>query len=212
MLFFFLRCGHKNLEQNLQMTFSFQTLLRICFVLAMSLGVLFVFNSQQFGGGVVGAQEPAAYGLLMDTAESPLAAKDFTVSTLKNKSLSLKKLRGKVVVLNFWATWCPPCVAELPSLERLERKMHGRAFALIALNAGEEPEKVKRFVRQHGLRLTIALDADGKITSEYGADRLPVTYVLDKQGRLIHRAIGERNWNSPSAVKFFQELAASAGQ
>ena len=105
----------------------------------------------------------------------PVAALDFTGKTLAGQTLRLSELRGKVVLLNFWATWCTPCLLEMPAMDRLNRQLAGRPFVLLAINQAEERGQVERFAREHRFSFEWVLDPVGEIGSSYGANRLPMS-------------------------------------
>ena len=135
--------------------------------------------------------------LLLDSPSELVPALDFTGKTLGGKTIRLSELRGKVVLLNFWATWCVPCLLEMPAMDRLSRKLAGKPFKLLAVNQAEEREQVEKFAREHRFSFDLVLDPIGEVGSSYGANRLPMTYIIDKRGFVVRRAIGPREWDSP---------------
>lgn len=131
---------------------------------------------------------------------------DFTLPTLDGGSIALSDLKGKVVLINFWATWCPPCREEMPSLERLYRHFKYEKFALLAVDIMEHPEKVKKFAREYNLSFPILLDKKGDISAKYAANALPTTYIIDKGGKAVGKAIGARKWDGDHAKDLVDEL------
>lgn len=120
----------------------------------------------------------------------------------------IEQWRGKVLVVNFWATWCPPCREEMPALQALWDKTGERPFVLLAVSVGESRQTVRSFAEKNGYDMPIYLDPTGKAGGAYGARSIPTTFVLDKEGRAIAYAVGGREYDSPEALAFFAELAA----
>ena len=142
------------------------------------------------------------------TALSPSAAPDFTLEDIDNKKFSLKDYRGKVVLLNFWATWCPPCRREMPSLTRLHEHLKNKNFVVLGLNQMEDEDQV--FAYTGGLELSpafpILFDKDSSVSSAYKVVGLPTTYIIDKKGNLRFRAVGGRDFDHPDVQKLIQKL------
>jgi peroxiredoxin len=158
------------------------------------------------------AQAPPEHPLLLDTPHEPVAALDFTARTVSGRQVRLSELRGQVVLINFWATWCVPCLLEMPAMDRLNRRLGGRAFRMLAINQGESLEEIQRFAQGRGFTFELVLDPDGTVGGNYGANRLPITYIIDHRGMVIRRAIGPRAWDSAEAMDFFGELIAQAAR
>ena len=119
-------------------------------------------------------------------ATPPLALK-----TLAGESVDLGRLRGKVVLVNFWATWCAPCVEEMPALAKLRDRLAPRGFEVIAVNQGEMPQRVIAFVNRSGLDLPILMDRDKEVARAWRVRALPTTFVVDAAGRIRFHAEGE---------------------
>lgn len=126
----------------------------------------------------------------------------FELPDLKGRTHRLSDQRGKVVLINFWATWCPPCRKEMPSLKRLWAKLGNEPFALYAVDAGEEAELVSEFLFEADIEnsFTILLDREGDVMRQWRVPGLPTTFILDKSGRIAHRVVGGREWDSPEIV------------
>ena len=137
----------------------------------------------------------------------PLAA-DFTLRDLDGKEHKLSDYRGKVVFLNFWATWCPPCRAEIPSMGRLNEVMGSKDFVILAVNADENIKDLEAFVKEVPHNFTVLSDADGKIQNLYKVFKFPETFVIDRQGNIVEHIIGARDWSSTEALKFFNAQIA----
>ena len=123
--------------------------------------------------------------------------------------IRLADFRGKVVFLNFWATWCPPCIIEMPSMEKLHRRYKDKNFAMVAINLQETDAQVKSFFEKFKLSFTALLDSDGEVATWFGVGSLPTTIVLDKEGRIIGSALGPREWDSPASIALFDYLIGS---
>lgn len=136
----------------------------------------------------------------------PEKAPDFTFPDMNNKKVSLSDFKGKVVLLNFWTTWCGPCVEEMPSLESLYRELQGDDFALLAVNLREKEKPVRQFLEKNQLTLPVLLDTHGQGMSSYGVWSIPATYIIDKKGYLVGRAIGLRDWNSKAVKELIRSL------
>ena len=121
----------------------------------------------------------------------------------------LDDFRGKIVFLNFWTTWCPTCITEMPSMEKLHRQLSGKDFAVVTVNIKESASQVKKFFKKHQLTFTALLDTTGKFSSEFGIGAIPTTFILDKNGRIIGRITGPREWDSRESVALFEQLADS---
>jgi len=121
---------------------------------------------------------------------------------------TLADYRGKVVLLNFWASWCPPCLREMPSMERLRVKMAGRPLEVVALASAESAEDVKPFLSKMKLGFPILLDPDGSNTKRWKVFALPTTFVLDARGRVRHVLTGPTEWDEGEALKIIESMLA----
>jgi DsbE subfamily thiol:disulfide oxidoreductase len=138
--------------------------------------------------------------------EKPVAtvgkpAPDFDTVDLKGDVWSLSDLKGKVVFVNFWATWCPPCREEMPSMQRLYEKMPKDKFEMIALFNNDNKPAVMRFVSQMGLTFPIWSDEHNFAGTKYGLTGLPETYIVDKKGVIREKFIGPAEWDTPETIE-----------
>ncbi len=123
-------------------------------------------------------------------------------------AVTLKDYSGQVVLINFWATWCPPCVSEMPSLERLNQRMGGKNFKILAVSLDEGGwPAVDRFTKKIPLSMTILLDARGDVASEYGTSFLPESYLIDSQGVIVQKYSGSRDWMDPQIISEIEAYA-----
>ena len=120
---------------------------------------------------------------------------------LQGKKHSLADYRGKVVLINFWATWCAPCREEMPSIERLRASLEGRPFAVLAVNLAEPESRIQKFLDAMPLGFTILLDRDTKTTRAWQAKVLPATYIVGADGAIRYRHVGELDWSKPEIRK-----------
>lgn len=131
------------------------------------------------------------------TVNSP--APDFTLTDIQGHKWQLADLRGKLVFVNFWATWCPPCQEELPSMEALNRGMDKGKFQMLTILSNDNPDFAKTIAGKIGLTFPILIDPGSKGAAQYGITGVPETFIIDPQGILREKIIGPRNWNSPAA-------------
>jgi peroxiredoxin len=136
----------------------------------------------------------------------PQPARAFTVPTLDGGSLRLADYRGRVVVLNFWATWCPPCREEMPAMERLYRRFEARGVVVVAISIDADRSLVGPFVKEHGLTFPVGLDPGMEVAGQYGVRGLPATFLVDAGGRLVASALGPREWDSAEAAAVVESL------
>ncbi len=139
------------------------------------------------------------------------ASAEFKLIDLEGKWLSLSDYRGKVVLLNFWATWCGPCRVEMPSMEIVYQDLKEQGFEILAISSDPQGSIVTRpFVESQALTFPILHDSDYRVSGTYGIRTLPMSYLIDRQGTLRHRVFGARDWNSPEARELIKELLGLA--
>jgi len=139
-----------------------------------------------------------------ENREAPALAR----TDLAGKPVDLKDLKGRVVLVNFWATWCDPCREEMPSIERLRSKMAGRPFEVITVNYGEAPERIRDFLQRHKITLPVWLDPDKRAAADWSAGGLPMTFLVDAEGRLRYSAFGECDWSVGEPLRVVEGLVA----
>lgn len=131
-------------------------------------------------------------------------APQFTV-TDSEKTVSLRDLRGKIVLLNFWATWCPPCIEEMPSLVALQKQM-GDDLVVLAVSVDVDENAYKHFIRTRQIDLLTVRDGENKSNALYGTFKYPETYVIDREGIVRRKFIGPAQWTSPEIVQYLRTL------
>jgi cytochrome c biogenesis protein CcmG/thiol:disulfide interchange protein DsbE len=162
----------------------------------LPVGVLFVALAAAF-----------YYQQLQASNRAGFPAPDFTLKDLSGRPYRLADLRGKVVFLNLWATWCAPCRMEMPSMERLYHQLSGADFAMLAVSEDEDGmSAVQPFVHDLGLTFPVLLDVEGTVPPRYGVTGYPETFIIDRQGRVIHHMIGPEDWDSEPVMDFLLRL------
>lgn len=131
---------------------------------------------------------------------------DFSLLDINGQQFTLSDFKGKIVFLNFWTTWCPECRIEMPSMEKLYKRLNGQDFTMIAVNLQEPDLRVKAFLKKYPLTFSILLDSKGKIGQQFGIRAVPTTFILDKNGGIIGKALGSRQWDSKESMALFEHL------
>jgi peroxiredoxin len=134
------------------------------------------------------------------------AAPALALADLEGRHHELKALRGKVVLVNFWATWCEPCRHEMPSIQRVRDRLADKAFTVLLVNVDEPEARVRRYVDEVRLDLPIVLDPDKRVTSQWAVKVLPSTFLVGADGRVRYRVIGDMDWNSEQALGVIDRL------
>ena len=129
------------------------------------------------------------------------------IPALAGDPIKVDDFTGKITLLNFWATWCPPCRAEMPSIERLYKQMDGTNFRIIAVNAGEHRSQVASFIEKNKYTFPIYLDESNRLSSIFAARGLPSTYLVNKEGKVIAARIGAMEYDQAELIKLLKELA-----
>jgi cytochrome c biogenesis protein CcmG, thiol:disulfide interchange protein DsbE len=133
------------------------------------------------------------------------AAKDFIVQD-SDRKVSLDQFRGQVLVLNFWATWCPPCVEELPSLMSLQDRMKAHGVTVLGVSIDVDADAYHRFLKLRNVNFLTVRDPEQKVAAMYGTSGWPETYIIDRKGVMRRKFIGAVDWNSPDVVQFLSTL------
>ena len=138
--------------------------------------------------------------------DEKVKAQNFALKDLNGNEVHLENYRGKVIFLNFWTTWCPACLVEMPSMEKLYSEFKNKDFIILAVDMQEDPETVKMFKARFKLSFPILLDTDGVVASYYGVNAIPATYIIDRGGHLYAAALGARDWASEDAFLLIKHL------
>ena len=170
---------------------------------------------QLFGdsiGGLMGASKSKQERLFdkvgVQPIEPPVQLDNFRLRDVHGNSVALSDFRGKVVFLNFWTTWCAPCRIEMPDMERLHRRLRHKKFVLVAVSMKEPGNLVSKYLQANKLSFRTLLDEHGALSRSLGVFSIPVTFIIDKQGRIIGNAIGPREWAGNDAISLFDYLAS----
>jgi peroxiredoxin len=129
-------------------------------------------------------------------AKAHSTAPDFTLNDLSGKKVTLSQFRGKVVILNFWSIWCGPCLAEMPSLNKLYLEFKDRGLVVMAVAEDPAEKPLRSYIQEKGIAFTILMDKDKKVYFKYSLFGIPVTFLIDKKGVIAEKFIGERDWSS----------------
>jgi len=153
-----------------------------------------------------GADDPLA-AMKIGRAPAGTAAAPFELRALDGRTVQWHELAGKVVILNFWATWCGPCKDEMPALERLRQQLDPSRAMLLTVTTDLQREGIKQFLAAMDVRLPVLFDEDQDVSRAYMVRALPTTVIIDRRGSLVGRAVGPREWDAPASLKLIQQLA-----
>jgi peroxiredoxin len=143
----------------------------------------------------------------MSRIQPGLSAPDFVFPGLDGKTVRLADYKGKVVFLNIWATWCPPCREEMPSMEKLYKELKGKDFEILAVSIDTAGAKdVAPFMKEFHLSFPVLLDPAGATKSLYGTTGVPESFIINKEGLIEQIIIGPMDWATPDVVRFFRDL------
>ena len=131
---------------------------------------------------------------------------DFDLKDVDGNSYRFTDLRGKVVIVNFWATWCPPCRAEMPSMQRAWEQLREEGIMMLAIDVGEDEDAIFDFIASYPVEFPILLDTESSVSEAWEVKGLPTTFVIDQWGRKVYRAVGGREWDAPELLQKVREL------
>lgn len=169
-------------------------------LISLSLGILLGLAWPVFA-----AADPFE-ALSLQEPKEHVAAPDFTLPDGVGKKLRLKDLRGSVVFLNFFATWCEPCRLEMPGMEQLSQAYKGKGLVVLAVGMHESVKRVRAFMQELKLSFPAVVDADGSVGFMYSIGPIPSTYLIARDGQIRWRAFGARDWDTPEAHAYFAKL------
>ena len=131
---------------------------------------------------------------------------NFSLADLKGKPHTLADYRGKVILVNFWASWCTPCVLEMPELTQLKQHMAGQPFEIIAINVGERENRVKHFVKRIDFNLPVLLDISSKAFKQWNIEIMPSSFLIDANGFVRYRVLGNPGWDNEQTLSLIEQL------
>jgi peroxiredoxin len=148
----------------------------------------------------------AGFGIPQQAMDAP----EFSAENLDGRTISLSSQKGKVVLLNLWATWCPPCRAEMPSMEILYQKFKNKNFTILAVSTPTPPretrKKVVEFIDEYNYTFPVLIDESKEISYQYGSGSIPTSWIIDAEGKVIGRFVGGMEWDSAAMIEIFEEL------
>jgi peroxiredoxin len=158
---------------------------------------------------LIGAAGCSRHEEKLSQAVEGSTAPDFTLKDLSGKDVRLSDLRGKIVVLNFWATWCPPCREEIPSMMHLNQAMAGKKFQMLAVSQDEGgKEAIESYFSKSSNNLPALIDSDQKTGKRYGLTGVPETFIIDKNGVILKKVVGGMDWSRPEVIRDLTEAAS----
>ncbi|WHZ17641.1 MAG: TlpA disulfide reductase family protein [Nitrospira sp.] len=167
--------------------------------------VLLLSGAVALTASPVSADDPMA-ALKIARVAPGTAATPFDLKTLDGRSVQLADLKGKVVLVNFWATWCGPCKEEMPGFERLRQRLDPERFALVTITTDLQRDGIKHFLTNLNVQLPVLFDEDQDVSRAYLVRALPTTVLIDRQGTVVGRAVGPREWDAPKTIHLLQGM------
>jgi len=153
----------------------------------------------------------STFGVQLPRVHKP--APDFSLPRLRGGRLRLQDMRGKVVLMHFWATWCAPCRHEMPQIESLWRRHRASGLMVLGVNVDRgNPNGVRDFIHERDVTFPVLLDPKGEVRNRYEVRALPTSYIIGRDGKIIGRIIGERDWSGDAALQLFQSLLTNNKQ
>jgi thiol-disulfide isomerase/thioredoxin len=162
------------------------------------------FNAARAVESLETSEYLGALGIIPPNQE--IEAIDFSVQSLGGQTERLSDHQGKVIFLNFWATWCGPCRAEVEEIDALHQSLKDEEFMIMALSIQEDKKKVSKFMQSNKVNFPVYLDSDGTVAAQYAVTGIPTTYIIDPDGKIVGRAIGPREWGSTESVELMRSL------
>lgn len=129
------------------------------------------------------------------------SAPGFEIATDSGKKVSIENFGGRLLVLNFWATWCPPCISELPSLNAMATELKSSGVVVLGVSVDKDKEAYEKFLRKVRLNFETARDPEAEISSDYGTTKYPETYIVSRDGKVLEKFIADQNWMSPEILE-----------
>lgn len=138
----------------------------------------------------------------------PMEPPRLSLPDIRDRAHVLEAYRGRVVLVNFWASWCPPCIVEMPGMQRLAKRLTARPFAVLAVNVGETKNQMRRALKLTGFEQTVLLDSGSETFSAWGASVFPTSYLIDKAGHIRYEVVGPFDWEGAEALDVVEALLA----
>jgi peroxiredoxin len=161
-------------------------------------------------GGAVAAAGAVAFFVAHRAPQAAVEvgqlAPDFAVPAFSSGQVRLHDLRGRVSLINFWATWCPPCVDESPGLQKFSEQMRNQGVEVIAISVDQDPAALQKFIDRFHLTFTIGRDPYQALAHRYGTFKFPETYIVDRDGRVAEKIVGAIDWQDPRIITFVETL------
>lgn len=186
-------------ETNRVRRVNYQSIIAI-FLIIVGIGIIVLLQTKNSSRNLAGRPRFEKGG----------PAPNFTLPDLAGKMVSLADYKGKVVLLNIWATWCAPCVDEMPSMEKLHQELKDEPFVILAVSIDESGARVVLpFMKRHKLSFPALTDSAGTIKSLYQTTGVPESFIIDQAGRIVEEVIGPRDWAAEGAIRYFRKLIRS---
>jgi peroxiredoxin len=156
--------------------------------------------------GLLVTVEPSFRNAVGPAVEVGDEAPEFSLASDAGRTVELKEFRGRFVVLNFWATWCPPCVEEMPSLDRFHQQFSSRGVVVLGVSVDQDVNAYQQFLKKAGVTFLTLRDPERKVSRLYGTYKYPETYFIDRQGKIVQKIIGQADWTDPKMVDYMNRL------
>ncbi len=200
--------GKTSLEETIRL---WVTPFAVLVVIFWYVGLLLQASAQELGGKT--PEQERINGLFKKLGIIKLSGiappVEIKLEDINGQIVKVSDFKGKIVFLNFWTTWCPDCRIEMPEMEKLFKHFKEDDFAMVTINLRESSQKVTAFFKKHNLTFSALLDSDGRTGTAFGIRSIPTTFILDKQGGLLGKALGPREWGGSQATTLFEKLIHS---